>query len=134
MCASAISGIFLPEFFVSFYSCVWLISNDVIVGTAFGAFLCENNIVLARLLNYAVEVSRYSTDRNFGHLYGLLRQSVLVNWVQHALLWLDSWPAGLKLNTELSRFYSYTFIDVIAVWGRVYFNFRFLCVSNPHFS
>jgi len=90
---------------VNFYNCVWLISNDIIVGTAFGAFLCEHNIVLARLLGHAVE-------------------SALVSWVQRALLWLDSWPAGLKLNTELSQFYSYTFIDIVSMWGRVYFSFR----------
>jgi hypothetical protein len=40
----------------SFYNSVWLISNDIIVGTAFGAFLCENNVVLARIISYVVEV------------------------------------------------------------------------------
>jgi hypothetical protein len=40
----------------SFYNSVWLISNDIIVGTAFGAFLCENNNALAGVLSYAVEV------------------------------------------------------------------------------
>lgn len=29
---------------------------------------------------------------------------------------MDSWPAGLKLNTELSRFYSHGFISLIAQW------------------
>lgn len=33
------------------------------------------------------------------------------------LLWLDSWPAGLKLNTELSHFYSRSFVFVIVHWG-----------------
>jgi hypothetical protein len=33
------------------------------------------------------------------------------------LRWLDSWPAGLKLNTELSQFYSHSFIDLVALWG-----------------
>jgi phosphatidylinositol glycan class Q protein len=47
----------------------------------------------------------------------LLLQNVSINWVQWALGWLDSWPAGLKLNTELSRFYSHSFIDLIIIWG-----------------
>ncbi|KAG6335219.1 hypothetical protein ID866_3864 [Astraeus odoratus] len=36
--------------------------------------------------------------------------------MQSVLLWLDSWPAGLKLNTELSRFYSRAFIGLTAQW------------------
>ena len=40
----------------SFYNSVWLISNDIIIGAAFGAFLCENNAVLARLGSSAFEV------------------------------------------------------------------------------
>jgi phosphatidylinositol glycan class Q protein len=40
--------------------------------------------------------------------------------VQWALVWLDSWPAGLKLNTELSRFYSHTFIGLVIIWGGTY--------------
>lgn len=45
--------------------------------------------------------------------------NIFIRWIQWVLHWLDSWPAGLKLNTELSRFYSQTFIDLIAMWGRV---------------
>jgi len=59
-CVLVAFWIFLSDICVSFYNCVWLISNDIIVGTAFGAFLCENNVVLARLLGHAVEVCRFS--------------------------------------------------------------------------
>lgn len=51
---------------------------------------------------------------------------MLVDWVQWVLRWLDSWPAGLKLNTELSRFYSLTFIGLISIWGGEIRTFRFL--------
>lgn len=37
--------------------------------------------------------------------------------MEWALQWLDSWPAGLKLNTELSRFYSRSFIRLVSLWG-----------------
>ncbi|KAJ6465083.1 N-acetylglucosaminyl transferase component-domain-containing protein [Mycena vitilis] len=86
--------------YTNFFNTVWLILNDITIGVAFGSFLCENNVVLARMLNNLVEV-------------------FLVDWVRWALHWLDSWPAGLKLNTELSRFYSHTFSDLVAVWGYV---------------
>ncbi|KAE9406889.1 Gpi1-domain-containing protein [Gymnopus androsaceus JB14] len=84
----------------SFFNTVWLIINDITIGYAFGTFLCENDEVLARLMR-------------------VLAQDVLISWLQWALRWLDSWPAGLKLNTELSRFYSGTFVDLVDVWGSV---------------
>lgn len=40
----------------------------------------------------------------------------MANRMRSVLLWLDSWPAGLKLNTELSRFYSHGFIGLTAQW------------------
>jgi phosphatidylinositol glycan class Q protein len=33
-------------------------------------------------------------------------------------MWLDNWPAGLKLNTELSSFYCHTFIGFVYLWAR----------------
>ncbi|KAJ3994558.1 N-acetylglucosaminyl transferase component-domain-containing protein [Lentinula boryana] len=86
--------------YTSFFNTVWLILNDVTIGYAFGKFLCENHEVLSGMLKDAVENS-------------------LISWPQRALCWLDSWPAGLKLNTELSRFYSGTFVDLVDIWGGV---------------
>jgi len=43
-------------------------------------------------------------------------QDKALHKLRQILLWLDSWPAGLKLNTELSRFYSHTFMGLIALW------------------
>ncbi|KAF8871005.1 N-acetylglucosaminyl transferase component-domain-containing protein [Mucidula mucida] len=88
--------------YTNFFNVIWLLLNDITIGSAIGTFLCENNVVLAGRLNYSVKV-------------------VLVHWMQWVLLWLDSWPAGLKLNTELSRFYSQTFIDLISLWGGALF-------------
>lgn len=34
-----------------FYNCVWLVLNDIIIGVAFGSFLCENCHVLGSLLD-----------------------------------------------------------------------------------
>ncbi|KAJ7078411.1 N-acetylglucosaminyl transferase component-domain-containing protein [Mycena belliarum] len=86
--------------YTNFFNTVWLILNDITIGVAFGSFLCENHDVLARMLNHLVK-------------------AFLIDWVCWVLRWLDSWPAGLKLNTELSRFYSHTFSDLVAMWGYV---------------
>ncbi|KAK7460630.1 pig-Q, variant 2 [Stygiomarasmius scandens] len=86
--------------YTNFFNNVWLILNDLTIGYAFGSFLCDNHLVLANFLSNAVDY-------------------ILIDWVQWVLRWLDSWPAGLKLNTELSQFYSHTFVDLIAMWGSV---------------
>ncbi|KIK55662.1 hypothetical protein GYMLUDRAFT_230709 [Collybiopsis luxurians FD-317 M1] len=97
--------------YTSFFNTVWLILNDITIGYAFGNFLCENHIVLARLARGVVE-------------------ETLISLPQTALRWLDSWPAGLKLNTELSRFYSGTFVDLVDVWEGVLRHFVFPHLSN----
>ncbi|KAH9851050.1 N-acetylglucosaminyl transferase component-domain-containing protein [Lenzites betulinus] len=84
--------------YIKFHNCVWLILNDVIIGVAFGSFLCENQHVLARILDDVL-------------------QNNLVARMELALLWLNSWPAGLKLNTELSQFYCHTLVGVVSAWG-----------------
>ncbi|PBK61009.1 Gpi1-domain-containing protein [Armillaria solidipes] len=86
--------------YINFFNTVWLLLNDITIGSAIGSFLCDNHIVLASMLNSMID-------------------NIFIRWIQWVLHWLDSWPAGLKLNTELSRFYSQTFIDLIAMWGRV---------------
>ncbi|OCH93777.1 Gpi1-domain-containing protein [Obba rivulosa] len=86
--------------YVRFYNCVWLVLNDVIIGVAFGSFLCENRLVLSRILEFTL-------------------QHYLVEWIQDALMWLNNWPAGLKLNTELSSFVFYIFMTIVKLWARV---------------
>ncbi len=39
-------------------------------------------------------------------------QTYLFHFPRTALYWLDAWPAGLKLNAELSRFYANTLIGL----------------------
>ncbi|KAJ3807242.1 N-acetylglucosaminyl transferase component-domain-containing protein [Lentinula aff. lateritia] len=97
--------------YTSFFNTVWLILNDITIGYAFGKFLCENHEVLATMLKGFIE-------------------DILILWPQRALCWLDSWPAGLKLNTELSSFYSGTFVDLVNVWGGVLRHIIFPYLSN----
>ncbi|EIW53284.1 Gpi1-domain-containing protein [Trametes versicolor FP-101664 SS1] len=84
--------------YIKFHNCVWLVLNDAIIGVAFGSFLCENSDVLARM----------SDD---------FLQHYLVRRMELALLWLNNWPAGLKLNTELSQFYCHSLIGLVSAWG-----------------
>ncbi|KZT04877.1 Gpi1-domain-containing protein [Laetiporus sulphureus 93-53] len=86
--------------YVKFYNCLWLVLNDIIIGVALGSFLCENDLALAQWLQHYT-------------------QYYLVECAQRALIWLNSWPAGLKLNTELSQFYCQTLLGIIFVWGKV---------------
>lgn len=84
--------------YVNFYNTIWLILNDVTIGTAVGTFIRENDRVLSAL------IGRYT-------------KTYLIEWVQWVLIWLDTWPAGLKLNTELSRFYTQMFTGLVTIWG-----------------
>ncbi|KAF9492422.1 Gpi1-domain-containing protein [Pleurotus eryngii] len=68
---------------------------DVTAGVIFGSYLCENSEWLARAVDALLK--EWAVER--------------VEWV---LVWLNSWPAGLKLNTELSQFYVDVFKSIIA--------------------
>ncbi|KAF8491941.1 N-acetylglucosaminyl transferase component-domain-containing protein [Gautieria morchelliformis] len=89
---------YLSAHYISFYNCIWLVLNDTIVGAAFGTFLLENSTLLGHLLH---EYANWLT----------------VTLVRNALVWLDHWPAGLKLNTELSRFLCLCFMSLTDIWG-----------------
>ncbi|KXN88469.1 N-acetylglucosaminyl-phosphatidylinositol biosynthetic protein gpi1 [Leucoagaricus sp. SymC.cos] len=85
--------------YTRFFNTVWMILNDVTIGMAFGSFLTENASKLAQVTNT------------------MLRKYLAQNII-FTLQWLDSWPAGLKLNTELSGFYSHIFVRSIQLWER----------------
>lgn len=71
----------------AFFNTLWLILNDITLGCAVAAFLNDNDV--NALLAHRLE-------------------SCLVHSIHGLLHWLDSWPAGLKLNTELSRLYAHS--------------------------
>jgi hypothetical protein len=98
----------------SFFNTLWLIVNDMAIGLAFGAFLLENNQVLAEHANHTTQVPSPSFYR--ARLKNSFFKLLLFHLPRNALYWLDAWPAGLKLNTEMSRFYANTFISVIDTW------------------
>ncbi|KAI5983831.1 N-acetylglucosaminyl transferase component-domain-containing protein [Pisolithus albus] len=84
--------------YIEYHNTLWVILNDIIIGVAFRFFLYQNRTILNQLVTDGLE-------------------GVLAHRMEGVLLWLDSWPAGLKLNTELSRFYSQGFIGLITQWA-----------------
>ncbi|KAI0693868.1 N-acetylglucosaminyl transferase component-domain-containing protein [Cytidiella melzeri] len=90
--------------YVRFYNCIWLILNDTIIGFALGTYICDNVGSLSYILNQWI-------------------QELMIEDVQGSLLWLNSWPAGLKLNTELSGLYCYSLLSVIMMWNKALTHF-----------
>lgn len=93
--------------YITLWSGVWLIANDVVFGQAAGSILLQMRPTLTMLV------------RTKGERY-------LIVGVGEVLDWLEAWPAGLKLNTELSLFF-----------GDVYKGFHSIFADNvlaPLFS
>ena len=44
-------------------------------------------------------------------------EAAFIDFTHDALLWLDDWPEGLKLNTELSSFLVHTLLGVLELWA-----------------
>lgn len=86
--------------YVMFYNCIWLILNDIIIGWASGSIICEHATTIANFLE------------------GQIR-TLLIDDLQWALVWLNNWPAGLKLNSELSQFYCHLLLGAVVGWNRV---------------
>jgi phosphatidylinositol glycan class Q protein len=84
--------------YVALYNGVWLVLNDIILGQTLGFWLCENHELIANLISYNL-------------------RPVLVEGMIDTLVWLDNWPAGLKLNTQLSHFFRDFFTGLTMAWN-----------------
>ncbi|KAL9116054.1 MAG: hypothetical protein Q9227_000422 [Pyrenula ochraceoflavens] len=84
--------------YIRFYNSLWLVANDVIIGIALGSYILENTR----------PVSEY--------ISGLL-DAYTINGLASMIKWLMSYPAGLKLNTELAVFLGDLFLWVIDYWS-----------------
>jgi hypothetical protein len=52
--------------FRSFNNAVWLVMNDVILGSVLGAFVCENSVVIGISLHDWLKVRRFLDERRQG--------------------------------------------------------------------
>lgn len=83
--------------YTRFYNSLWLFANDIILGVTLGGFLRDNHW---RVCSFITTV----TQNLFGDQF------------QEFMNWLMSWPAGLKLNTELAKFFGEVFVWVLVSW------------------
>jgi len=94
--------------YVRFNNAVWLVMNDVILGIVVGAFISENSETIG------VSVHNWL-------------KAAFIDFTYDALLWLDDWPEGLKLNAEFSSFLVGTLLGVLELWAYL------LRSLSPHF-
>ena len=88
-----------PEY-IRFYNSLWLVANDVIIGIAFGSYIVENANFVATQVD-------------------TLLSTWTITGLQSMITWLQGWPAGLKLNTELAVFLGELFLWVIEYWAGI---------------
>jgi phosphatidylinositol glycan class Q protein len=97
----------------SFYNNLWLTANDVIVGFGLASMISPHSDWLASELHTWFQVSlQVSAPES-----SLFKQTYAFEDVRDALVWLNSWPVGLKLNDELGRFLGDAFIWFISAWS-----------------
>lgn len=89
-----------PEY-IRFYNSLWLVANDVIIGFTVGSFIVDNADLIAVYIDRGLSV--WTMD-------GL----------EGMIAWLTDWPAGLKLNTELARFFGDLLLWVVQYWTSKY--------------
>lgn len=84
--------------YIGLWNGVWLVANDLILGSAVGVAVCEHHEVIGRALAVA-------------------SRRVLLDGVVETLDWLAHWPGGVKLNTELSLFFGDLFSGLTDIWA-----------------
>ncbi|KAL9625420.1 MAG: hypothetical protein Q9160_000483 [Pyrenula sp. 1 TL-2023] len=84
--------------YIRFYNSLWLVANDVIIGIALGSYIIENTQTVAERMS-------------------VLLHTLTVTGFASMIKWLMSYPAGLKLNTELALFLGDLFLWVIDYWS-----------------
>ncbi|KAI9843088.1 MAG: phosphatidylinositol N-acetylglucosaminyltransferase subunit gpi1 [Sclerophora amabilis] len=91
--------------YIRFYNSLWLVANDVIIGIALGSYIIDNAALVAYGINTALT-------------------SYTVEGLRRMISWLMDWPAGLKLNNELTAFLGDLFLWVIEYWAGCVANLR----------
>lgn len=84
--------------YIRYFNSLWLVANDVILGTALGSYIINNADLVA------LELDRLITNWSLEDL-------------RRIISWLMVNPAGLKLNTDLAKFLGELFLWVIHYWA-----------------
>ncbi|GAA5958141.1 hypothetical protein JCM3765_002828 [Sporobolomyces pararoseus] len=83
--------------YIRFWNTLWLFANDLIIGYALSKFVQENAQYLSDLVETFVQ----------NYISGYLRE---------LLEWLNDWPGGVKLNTELASLICESFLFLSRLW------------------
>ncbi|KPV75846.1 uncharacterized protein RHOBADRAFT_52865 [Rhodotorula graminis WP1] len=83
--------------YIHFFNLLWLLANDFIVGVALATYVRDNAVPIRHLVSDLVEV----------HVSAYLRD---------LLDWLNSWPMGVKLNSEVAGLVCRAFVFLTRVW------------------
>jgi phosphatidylinositol glycan class Q protein len=111
---------------LSFHNSIWLVANDIIIGIAIGAILMEHSAYVATVCEQLIQVN-FSFDfcsQSFFlpilpivfKSYFFFLQDYTITSVQSLVRWLMGWPAGLKLNANLSRFMGELSLCMLDIW------------------
>lgn len=105
--------------YIRYYNSLWLVANDIIMGVAFGTYLIENNVEVAKGITW-------------------VGKTCMVEGLGRMISWLRDWPAGLKLNNELAAFLAELFTYLIEFWAGIRNLERVLMIGyvtalQPHF-
>lgn len=103
---------------ISFYGTIWLIANDIIIGSAITTFLRENETYLTDVIT---AILRVGIPRSISTCCTKLTressiQEYTIRRLQNLLLWLNDWPGGLKLNYELGKLFCDAFLWFTNAW------------------
>ncbi|GAA5978717.1 hypothetical protein JCM10908_004457 [Rhodotorula pacifica] len=79
---------------------LWLCINDIIVGVALGTFIRDNRGLFL------------SVTETFVRTY-------VLGYLRDLLLWLSSWPMGIKLNDEIAAVICRAFLGLSNLWEHV---------------
>lgn len=71
------------------------------IGLTIAAFVQASSLVTMRIFTRSLTI----------------RSQWLARGIVESLAWLDSWPVGLKLNTELSSFFHLGFLAITRIFA-----------------
>ncbi|KAJ3127749.1 hypothetical protein HK098_005866 [Nowakowskiella sp. JEL0407] len=87
--------------YIGFYNAVWLILNDIILGVGVSSLIYYNSWVIKDAIVY-------------------IFKTYPIKLVRSTVEWLMGWPAGLKLNSELTGFLGELFTWLIDTWEETF--------------
>lgn len=84
--------------YIGFYNFIWLTINDIVFGIPIGRLLILNNEFIAGVIGDSIS-------------------KIGIEYMRGLVIWLMGYPAGLKLNSELTSVFGQIFLILIDLWS-----------------